>query len=210
MRLESPNRRRGFLRESLPHAQHRIDRVSDALVKIDHLLVGVAHLQINLPTTSLAQQSLGLDNQLPRIPSPLMHWINPHQIQPPPMPIVSRHDAGHDLLLDQPNQKQPIILFHLVLNIQIRIIPRPHQIAAPPQLDDRGLVLRMKLANLHRANYADFFKDWRELPWPRAAPIPVPRPPCSPRPRYRWLRRQKKVFCRSAWPTHFAPASSRL
>src|SRR2546423_138128 len=48
-----------FLCEPLAHAQNGIDRIADALVELDHLLIALADLQIDLSTAPLPQQSLG-------------------------------------------------------------------------------------------------------------------------------------------------------
>jgi len=65
------------------------------------------------------------------------------------MPFVTCHDTGDNVAILHTHQKQFRPDTKLALNVSVRIIPRPNQVASPPKFNDSVLVFRLKRTDLH-------------------------------------------------------------
>src|SRR5438067_7552150 len=66
------------------------------------------------------------------------------------MAVVAGHDRGDDAAVFGAHEKQLVLHAELARDVLARIVPRPGQIAALPEGDDRRLVVRLERPDPHR------------------------------------------------------------
>ena len=134
------------------------------MIELDHMLIGVAHLKVDLAAAVRVQNFFHLSDDRPRVATALMIGIDADEIEPAAMSIPSRHDTRDNLAIDFADEKQPIVLSQFSLNIQVRIVPWPQQIAAPPQFDHGRFVVGMEGANSHFDKLCDLSEAGEHFP----------------------------------------------
>jgi hypothetical protein len=119
------------------------------LIKLNDAMIGSPDLQINLRTARLPKKALRLCDDGPGQTVPLMSGSNRQIIEPSAVPLVTRHHTRDNLAIKQTHQKQVGSHLHLSSNILAGIVPRPEQVALPPQRNNRLLIFRLEWSNLH-------------------------------------------------------------
>ena len=118
-------------------------------VELDNAVIGSPNLQIDFRAACLPQQPLRFVHYGSPKTKALVLWRNRHVIEPPTMPLVTRHRRRHNLTSQHPDREQIRPHPEFAAHILARVIPRPDQIALPPQRHHFFHVLKLEGANLH-------------------------------------------------------------
>ena len=126
--------------EPLSEAHHLISGVTDAPIELQHRVIRSADLQIQLGATTSLKRNFDAAHERAAKASIAMLWRNSQVIHPTPVAIKPGHDRSDKLACDLTDQKQFRLSGELALNVLVRIVPRPHKIAATPKLNYCGFI----------------------------------------------------------------------
>jgi hypothetical protein len=135
--------------QSLAHTYYVINRVSKAAIELNDAMIVSPNQQVDFGAATIAQQPLSPGNNGARETASLILRGNGEIIEPASMALIAGHDTGHNLAIQNANQKQIRPDAQFASDVFPGVVPRANQIATLPQRDYCLLVLWLERSNLH-------------------------------------------------------------
>lgn len=131
------------------HADHVIDGVTDVPVELDRGRVRRADLQVYLRAADFAQPPFCLAYEQSAQPLALMVRMDREVVNPSPVAFIADHHRPDQFAVVRKNHKIGRVPRQLAVNIPVRVIPRPGQLAQGPKRN-KGLPIAGLVLTEHR------------------------------------------------------------
>lgn len=124
-------------------------------IERNDLLIGLAHLQIDLGTPEQRQPTLRLSHEQWAETRALMRRVDGEVVDPPPMAVVADHHRPDNTAVELEHEQTVFVLSELTADVTFRIIPPPEQPAGSPEGNERlpiGWVIEAKSRTVSRCH----------------------------------------------------------